>query len=167
MGFNLADFPASASRLAPYVQKAPERNYDQGGHSFLGYSSGTDTSALLWLYQGDAIIAEYPVISKLRDLFVFCDDLAITTFFAQHQDLAVWLVRAWGILAKHFGADTNYLLKPSQRIPGDDSPRFVVYIQTHLLVADAMERLDAFDEEWLLDQIDFIGNKIIFNLAPL
>lgn len=167
MPYNLANFPASASSPVAYVQKAPERNREKDGHSFLGYSSATATGAFLWLYQGDAVIAEYPVISKLRSLFIFCDDSVIISFFSQHQDLAAWLVRGQAVLAKHFGADTKFLLKPAHRIADDDHPRMVVYIQTHLPVADAMARLDAFDEEWLLDQIDFIGNKIIFNLAPL
>lgn len=63
--------------------------------------------------------------------------------------------------------DTKFLLKPALHTAGSVTINMVVLHQTRLPVADAMERLDAFDEEWLFDQIDFIGNKIIFNLAPL
>lgn len=163
MPYNFADFHANASSAPAYVLPVESHVHAQDGHDFFGYSSETGREPILSWYRNGTIAA----VSKLRRLFVFCDDSVITNFFAHNADLADWLVRGQAVLAKHFDADTKFMLKPAHHTAGDDYPQFVVYIQTHLPVAEAMARLDAFDEEWLLDQIDFIGNKIIFNLAPL
>lgn len=162
MPYNLANLQANASP-PPYVVRMESHGHGRDGHSFLGYSSETDKETILSWYRDDTTV----LISKLRRLFVFCADSAVTDFFILNPDLANWLVRSQAVLTKHFDADTKFLLKPALHTAGNDHPRMVVYIQTRLPVADAMERLDAFDEEWLFDQIDFIGNKIIFNLAPL
>lgn len=106
-------------------------------------------------------------ISKLRRLFVFDQERAIAEFFECNRSLVDWLIQSREVLLKHFGADVKFVLKIVKGVYSDSDPHLVVYIQTHTPVVEATDKLDAFDNEWFFDQIDLIGNKVIFNLAPV
>lgn len=104
-------------------------------------------------------------ISKLRSSFVFEKNSVVIDFFKHNYSLVDWLMQGRAILVKHFGGDARFVLKAVNGICRNDEQHLVVYIQTQMAVEEAMENLDKFDTEWFFDQIDFVGDKVIFNLA--
>jgi hypothetical protein len=90
---------------------------------------------------------------------------AYDAYLAAHPQVADFLQTGYGQLRRFFGPEASFVLEvvrdPEDSVPSDF---LFVNIRTALPVDDAMARLDQFDEDWYLDQVDTFGDLVNFNL---
>ncbi len=90
---------------------------------------------------------------------------ACDAYFAAHPQVADFLQASYGQLRRFFGPEANLVLEvvrdPEASVPSDF---LFVNIRTSMPVDDALARLDQFDEDWYLDQVDTFGDLVNFNL---
>lgn len=90
---------------------------------------------------------------------------ACDAYLAAHPQVADFLQTGYGQLRRFFAPEASFVLEvvrdPEDSVPSDF---LFVNIRTALPVDDAMARLDQFDEDWYLDQVDTFGDLVNFNL---
>jgi hypothetical protein len=90
---------------------------------------------------------------------------ACDAYFAAHPQVADFLQASYGQLRRFFGPEASLVLEvvrdPEASVPSDF---LFVNIRTSMPVDDALARLDQFDEDWYLDQVDTFGDLVNFNL---
>jgi len=160
----IKDLPTNASDYE-MTRRVDERSNDKHPEVVAIFYSDKSNGLYSSVQSAPSIVPS--LMSKFRQLFVFDQERAIAEFLECNRSLVDWLIQGREVLIKHFSTDAKFVLKVVKDIYGDSDTHLVVYIQTHMPVAEAMEKLDAFDNEWFFDQIDIIGNKVIFNLAPV
>lgn len=88
----------------------------------------------------------------------------VRAFLASHPRVEPFLSISWPFLIKHFGPQVQVTLELMQ-YPGEQvEPELVAWIQCSDPVLTGLAELDAFQEEWFLDQIDDINARFNFNL---
>ncbi len=101
----------------------------------------------------------------LADRFELRNAEAVNAFIEKYPELGDFLKESHRRLRRFFGAEPSFVLEvvrdPEASAPSDF---LFVNIRTTLPVDDAMARLDQFDEEWYLDQVDTFGDLVNFNL---
>jgi hypothetical protein len=97
------------------------------------------------------------------DGYILSKPSSIDDFLQAHQELASLLNEAYQELRKYFPSeDLKLELVSDPEIAGDQ--QLFVYIFTALLVTDALNKFDEFDEQWWLDRIDRANGLLNFNL---
>jgi hypothetical protein len=101
----------------------------------------------------------------LADYFDLRNAEAVNAYIAQHPELGDFLQESHRLLRRFFGAEPGFVLEvvrdPETPAPSD---LLFVNIRTAMPVDEAMARLDQFDENWYLDQVDSYGDLVNFNL---
>ena len=88
----------------------------------------------------------------------------VRAFLAGHPQVDRFLRTCWPILVKHFGRQVEVALEV-MCYPGEQvAPELVAWIQCSDPVPTGLAKLDAFQEEWFLDQIDVLNARFNFNL---
>ena len=89
---------------------------------------------------------------------------AVGRFLHAYPQLIEVLLEAHVYLQKYFGPDPQVTLKVVSDPEVEGVEELFAYILTSLLVDEALARLDRFDEEWFLDQLDRVGGRFNSNL---
>lgn len=112
-------------------------------------------------------IIESTRLPGLEDLYTFRNSVAVRHFLLCHPHLIDLLFEAYPHLARCFGPNPQVALEVVQDPEVADWTQLVAYILTSLPVNQALDRLDRFDDEWFLDQVDQVDDLFNFNLEVL
>jgi len=91
----------------------------------------------------------------------------VQRFLDTHPEIVEFLLEAYGQAQRHFGSDVQVALEVVSDPEVDAPEELFGYILTSLAVDDALTRLDSFDADWFLDQLDRVGGRFNFNLEFL
>lgn len=100
---------------------------------------------------------------ELRQVYSFRDATAVVLFLRVRPNLVDVLLEAQSQLECHFGANPQVVLEIVSDPEGERDELFA-YVRTCASVDDSLARLDRFDEEWFLDQIDRVNGQLNFDL---
>jgi len=122
----------------------------------------------------DTVLQQYPVLEKIVDAiqakglenyYELRNASDLLAYVNEHPQLSGFLLEGYQQLRKHFGYEPSFGIEvvhdPEISQPNDF---LFVYIRTSMDVDEAMDRLDQFDENWYLDQVEMFGNLVNFNL---
>lgn len=122
----------------------------------------------------EAILEQYPILEKIVDelhangldnYYELRNASEVHAYVNKHPQLLEFLLESYQQLRRYFGSESSFGLEvvhdPEINRPNDF---LFVYIRTSLDVDEAMGRLDRFDDDWYLDQIDSFGALVNFNL---
>lgn len=85
----------------------------------------------------------------------------VESYLASHPEIEVFLSESWPGLEKHFGKDVSVILEV-MTYPGEESyDELVGWIQSTDQIEVGLDKLEAFEEEWLTEQLRNVGN--VFN----
>lgn len=104
-------------------------------------------------------------VSHLLSLFELSSTASLAALEMFDPSYIDWLLQSHAALTAHFGAEAKFVLDAIDDPDIAGNTQLAVYIKTRIPVDEAMRRLEQFDNDWFFDQIDFVGNKIFFNLA--
>ena len=103
---------------------------------------------------------------KLNGLYDIPNKQEVDDFLVKHPKLMDFAARAFKQIRKYFSSEVLSL--EVVRDPEiSDYEQLCVYIHTCVTVKDAMENLNEFDDQWLLDHLDETNNLFSFNLRFL
>jgi hypothetical protein len=85
-------------------------------------------------------------------------------FVRCHPEVIETLIEARPRLEEHFGPQVKVSLELVSDPEADATEQLFAYIVTSLPVDEGINRLDAFDEDWFLHQIDRVAGRLNFNL---
>ena len=92
--------------------------------------------------------------------------MSIERFLDKHKDIADLVLEAHAKIRDFFTSET-LLLELISDISIEGGEELFVYIQTHLSVEEAVEKMNDFDEQWFLDQLSRTKGLFNFNLRFL
>ena len=102
-------------------------------------------------------------LDKLRQIYSVRDATAVVRFLRLCPSLVDVLMEAQSQLECHFGADPQVVLEVVSDPEGERDELFA-YVRTSVSVGESLARLDRFDEEWFLDQLDRVNGQLNFDL---
>ena len=102
--------------------------------------------------------------SGVERLYHMEHKVEVRRFLRKHPQVLAVLLEAYPHLQKHFGASPDVLLEVVADAEAEQSEMLFAYVLTALPAKQALERLDQFDEDWFLDQLDRVGDLFCFNL---
>lgn len=85
-------------------------------------------------------------------------------YLERYSWLPRFLVTAAEMLDRYFPQGTKYVLEFFTDPEQEDWDELFVNIRSELPIDEALDRLDAFDSDWFLDQIDKVGGVVNFNV---
>lgn len=103
-------------------------------------------------------------LRQIEDWYAVLKPQAVRKFIRRHPSLADLLIEAYAPLADFFGPNPQVLLLVVSDPEEAGLDELVGSIRTPLEPDEALERLDAFDEYWFLDQLNRANGKLNFNL---
>jgi hypothetical protein len=77
------------------------------------------------------------------------------------------LIDAHIVLSNIFYHNAKITLKLMTDGENDNHQELIAHIHTELSAEDALEKLDEFDEQWFLDNMELIDDKLTFNVRSL
>jgi hypothetical protein len=92
--------------------------------------------------------------------------MSIERFLDKHKDIADLVLEAHAKIRDFFTSET-LLLELISDINIEGGEELFVYIQTYLSVEEAVEKINDFDEQWFLDQLNRTKGLFNFNLRFL
>jgi hypothetical protein len=95
--------------------------------------------------------------------YISIEPSSVSNFLQAHQELISLLNEAYKELRKHFSSEDLKLELVTDPEIAEDRQLFV-YIFTSISVTDALRKLDEFDEQWWLEQVDRANGLLNFNL---
>lgn len=105
-------------------------------------------------------------MSELESLYEFRKPAEIIDFLAQHDQIIPYLIDAHAVIRKVFGLNVPVGLELFKDPEADDDKQLFGYIDTKgFTPEEAFRRLEAFDEDWYLDQVETIGEYLNFILV--
>ena len=113
------------------------------------------------LYDTDADIQRGT--DELRQVYSFRDATAVVRFLRVRPSLVGVLLEAQSQLESHFGANPQVVLEVVSDPEGERDELFA-YVRTSASVDESLARLDRFDEDWFLDQLDRVNGRLNFDL---
>jgi|WetSurMetagenome_2_1015567.scaffolds.fasta_scaffold319373_2 hypothetical protein len=132
------------------------------------WSTGTAslfTETDVWSAGTASLFTETDVWLRLiESLYGFKDRNAVREFVHIHSDLAGLLVEAYDPLIEAFGPSQKVQLSVVRDPEIDDRVGLFGAILTRLTAADAMTRLEKFDEIWFLRQLKQLKGLLTFDL---
>lgn len=103
---------------------------------------------------------------RLDSLYDIPNSQEVDDFLVKHPKLMDFASRAFKQIRRYFSSEVLSL--EVVRDPDvSDYAQLCVYIHTSVTVKEAMERLNEFDDRWLLDHLDETNNLFSFNLRFL
>jgi hypothetical protein len=111
--------------------------------------------------------SEFATFARLSTLYSISEKVRVFNFLHTNNYLYKLLLEAYTLTEEIFGQDVKVELKIVTDLDIDEYQELFAYIYTNLPPEDALEKLDQFDEEWLLDKIETINEKLNFNIRPL
>ena len=121
-----------------------------------------------WLWQQEGSSSIYTrresEIRRLQTFYEFRNSPEIRRFLRTYPDLIALLDEARVYLEDVFGPSPRVALQVVLDPEVDSLKQLVAYIVTSLPVDEALGRLEQFDDEWFLSQLDLTGGCLIFNL---
>ncbi|OGF56907.1 MAG: hypothetical protein A2Z21_07335 [Candidatus Fraserbacteria bacterium RBG_16_55_9] len=102
--------------------------------------------------------------SDLNNLYEFVKKPEVDAYLQRYKFLERILAEAAAEIREAFGFAINLSLEVRYDPEAPDEAALFAYIHTDLPPDEALEKLDRFDQEWLLDQLDRIDGKLNFNL---
>lgn len=103
-------------------------------------------------------------LRNVETLYSFRNVAEIQQFLQEHHVLVNFLIEAHPYVSKYFGDHPQIALELISDPEIDGSEQLFAYIVTSLPVAEALERLNNFDEEWFIEQFDRVDGLFNFNL---
>lgn len=103
-------------------------------------------------------------LRQIADWYTVLQPQAVCKFIRRHPSLADLLIEAYAPLTDSFGPNPQVLLSVISDPEEAGLDELVGSIRTPLEPDEALERLDAFDEYWFLDQLNRANGKLNFNL---
>lgn len=100
---------------------------------------------------------------ELRQVYSFRDATAVVRFLRVRPNLIDVLLEAQSQLECHFGANPQVVLEVVSD-PEGERDELSAYVRTSASVDESLARLDRFDEEWFLDQLDRVNGQLNFDL---
>ena len=82
-----------------------------------------------------------------------------------HPELRPYVAEAARRLVVHFGDDATIVVDVTRAREEPEAPMLKILVETPLDGLAALERLDAFDEEWWLDQPPYVQSQLLTNFA--
>jgi hypothetical protein len=143
----------ASNKSATYsLSTSPERNVDvaYGDSNYINVSR-----------------SEFTSFAKLSTLYSISEKIRVFNFLHVSNHLYKPLFEAHSIIEEIFGQRIKIELKIVTDVDVDEHQELFAYIYTDLPPEDALEKLDQFDEEWLLDNIEIFNEKLNFNIRPL
>lgn len=110
------------------------------------------------------ITAKMSDLHQVGELYSFCNAVDIQRFLYTHSQLTEILVKAHTYLQKHFGPSPQVTLELVSDPETIGWEQLYAYILTSPPVDKALARLDRFDEEWFIGQLDRVDGLLNFNL---
>ena len=99
----------------------------------------------------------------LEQLYTFDQSGIVKDYILKNPNLAGLLLEAYSELSRFFGS--NPTVKLAVTIDPEEGFReLFAYVKTTAPVGEAIDKLDAFDAEWFLDNLYRAENKLNFNL---
>lgn len=108
--------------------------------------------------------AERSDLHQVGELYSFRNAVDIRCFLYTHSQLTEILIKAHTYLRKYFGSNPQVTLELISDPETTGWEQLYAYILTSLPVDDALDRLDRFDEEWFIGQLDQVDGLLNFNL---
>ena len=102
-------------------------------------------------------------LDRVRAAYEFSDEDEVTARLEEYPFLIPLLEAARGYLAKHFGPDAPARIDLAFDPTGEDRSLFV-RVATGLPPADALDRWDAFEDDWWLEAGDASQNLLHFDV---
>jgi hypothetical protein len=103
-------------------------------------------------------------LQKLDKMYHSRDAIVVQRFLQDHPHLIDMVFEAYPYLMKHFGPAPQFVLEVVSDPEADGWDQLFAYIVTSLPVNQALTRLERFDEEWFLGQLDRVGDLFNFDL---
>jgi hypothetical protein len=103
------------------------------------------------------------LLSILKKAYNIPNSADVAVFLDKHPGLADFVLEAAKHIRKYFPYEKLSLEVVSDPEMGEDEELFS-YILTSLSVEDALQKLNNFDEQWFLNQLDRTGGLFNFNL---
>jgi hypothetical protein len=103
-------------------------------------------------------------LRQIESWYTVKEPRAVRKFIQKHPLLVDLLIEAYTPLTDFFGPDPQVSLSVVSDPEEAGLDELVGSIQTPLSPDEALERLDAFDEYWFLDQLNRTNGRLNFNL---
>lgn len=113
---------------------------------------------------GVQVIPEAGHISSIRHAYSISSPAELASFTGRFPFLIDLLLDASTVLSQTFLDGAIYRLEVTQDMEDEDIEELVCFICTGLDPDEALEKLDAFDEAWFLDNIGETRGRLIFTL---
>jgi len=110
------------------------------------------------------VVARERMIQRLETIYSFRRKSEVWRFLRDHPHLVEILLEAVSCVRQFFGPAALVSLEITRDPEGSGRPWLFVYIRTSLPSDEALARLEAFDEEWFLDQLPQVVGQLNFNL---
>jgi len=109
-------------------------------------------------------IIESPRLYKLGELYSFRNAAVVQHFLKIHSNLIEVLLEAYPYLEKHFRPNLQIELEVVNDSEVPNRRQLFAYIITSVSVDEGLSRLNSFDNEWFLDQLDRIDDLFNFDI---
>lgn len=110
------------------------------------------------------IMAADALLRWIEDLYIVSDRRAVREFLRMHPDLAGMLIEAYEPLADAFGPFPRVSLSIMRDPEIEDKVELLGSILTPLGAAEALARLEQFDDRWFLHQLKQASGLLNFDL---
>lgn len=110
------------------------------------------------------VVAREAELQQLQELYIFREPTVIRQFLRTHSPLIEVLFEAWPHLHQHFGPDLQVALEVVSDPEVENWDELFAYVLTPLLPDEALVRLNNFDQDWFLDQLDRVDGTLNFDV---
>ncbi|MFN8440701.1 MAG: hypothetical protein U0175_08035 [Caldilineaceae bacterium] len=132
--------------------------------SFKASTERPDDYEILIDYSNLHQVLSIAKLPEVRSVYEFRTALNVTAFLASHPTLIDWLLESHATFAHYFGNNAKFILEAVSESEGAHQEQLVIAVRSNHSVDEAMNRLDLLDQNWLFEQIDIVGDKVIVNL---
>lgn len=94
------------------------------------------------------------VMSELRQQYEIADEAELLSFLERQPDVVPLLLETRGAIHRYFGEAAVRLIMSDDPEWPEAEPTLIAYILAPLGHREALERLNRFDDEWWIKQID-------------
>ena len=101
---------------------------------------------------------------KLETTYLFRNHSAVRRYLELNPELVEVLLEARQRVQHLFGASAEVILEVVNDPEVMDSSKLFAYIRTPLPIDQALDRLQALDDDWFLSQLDRVGDLFNLNL---
>ena len=103
-------------------------------------------------------------LNQLEDKYTLRQPAAVRHFLRIHPHLVNVLLEGYTHLQRHFGANSQVVLEIVSDPEVEKGDELFTYIHTSFPPDEAQAKLDKFDQDWFLDQLDHVAGKLNFDV---